>query len=101
MGALADRTRRGICERLLRGEQRISEVAEPFLKEMSFPAVTKHLNVLERAGLILRRKSGRTCMISLQAEALGEAASLLEGLRSPAPSTEPVTAEEFEIGIND
>jgi DNA-binding transcriptional ArsR family regulator len=55
--ALADPTRRAIVERLSHGEALVSELAEPF--KMSLPAVSKHLSVLEEAGLIARRKDGR------------------------------------------
>jgi DNA-binding transcriptional ArsR family regulator len=56
-GALADPTRRAIVERLTRGEASISELAEPF--DMTLPAISKHLTVLEDAGLLVRRKDGR------------------------------------------
>jgi DNA-binding transcriptional ArsR family regulator len=56
-GALADPTRRAIVERLSRGEASVGELAEPF--DMSLPAVSKHLTVLERAGLVVRTKDGR------------------------------------------
>jgi DNA-binding transcriptional ArsR family regulator len=56
-GALADPTRRAIVERLSRGEATVGELAEPF--DMSLPAVSKHLSVLERAGLVVRMKDGR------------------------------------------
>ena len=56
-GALADPTRRAIVERLSRGEASVGELAEPF--DMSLPAVSKHLTVLERAGLLVRVKEGR------------------------------------------
>jgi DNA-binding transcriptional ArsR family regulator len=61
--ALADPTRRAILARLLTGECSVSELAEPF--EMSMPAVSKHLRVLERAGLIARRREAqfRHCRI--------------------------------------
>jgi DNA-binding transcriptional ArsR family regulator len=54
--ALGDTTRRRILARLTRGPATISEIAEPF--EMTLPAVSKHLRVLERAGLIRRRRDG-------------------------------------------
>ncbi len=102
---MGDATRRGICERLLQGEQTISEVAAPYLKEMSFPAITKHLNVLEASGLIKRRKSGRTCRLTLQREAFSEAVAYLDCyLAEPVTPAEPEdspSANEFEIGIND
>lgn len=56
-GALSDRTRRAILERLALGEASVSELAAPF--DMSMPAVTKHLNVMEQAGLIQRQRDGR------------------------------------------
>ena len=61
--ALADPTRRAILARLLSGERSVSELAEPF--DMSLPAVSKHLRVLERAGLIARRREAqwRRCRI--------------------------------------
>ncbi|MFZ1060496.1 MAG: metalloregulator ArsR/SmtB family transcription factor [Candidatus Rokuibacteriota bacterium] len=55
--ALADPTRRAILERLARGESSVTELAEPF--DMSLPAVSKHLGVLERAGLLARERDGR------------------------------------------
>ena len=61
--ALADPTRRAILARLLAGERSVTELAEPF--DMSMPAVSKHLRVLERAGLIARRRDAqwRHCRI--------------------------------------
>ena len=61
--ALADPTRRAILARLVSGERSVTELAEPF--NMSMPAVSKHLRVLERAGLIARRKEAqwRRCRI--------------------------------------
>src|SRR5438552_10078391 len=56
-GALADPCRRAIVERLTRGEASVGELAEPF--EMSLPAISKHLSVLEDAGLLVRTKEGR------------------------------------------
>ena len=56
-GALADPTRRAIVARLSQGDATVSQLAQPF--DVSLPAVTKHLVVLERAGLLLRRKEGR------------------------------------------
>src|SRR5512139_2593256 len=61
--ALADPTRRAILARLLSGERSVTELAEPF--DMSMPAVSKHLRVLERAGLIAQRREAqwRRCRI--------------------------------------
>ena len=55
--ALADPIRRGILERLARGEASVGDLAEPF--RVSAPAISRHLRVLERAGLLTRRKVGR------------------------------------------
>jgi DNA-binding transcriptional ArsR family regulator len=64
--ALADPTRRAMLARLARGEATVSELAEPF--EMSLPAISKHLKVLERAGLITRGREAqwRPCRIDLR-----------------------------------
>src|ERR1700684_3322545 len=65
--ALADPTRRAILARLISGEASVTELAEPF--DMSLPAVSKHLKVLERAGLIVRGREAqwRPCRIEPQA----------------------------------
>lgn len=64
--ALADPTRRAIIEMLSRGDANVNDLAKPFLKEMSLPAITKHLKVLEKAGLITKTKDAqfRTCKIN-------------------------------------
>jgi DNA-binding transcriptional ArsR family regulator len=67
-GALSDRTRRAILGRLARAPASVGELAEPF--EMSFSAVSKHLQVLERAGLVAREVDGRMRRCSLNAEPL-------------------------------
>ena len=69
--ALADPTRRGMLASLALGEKSIGELAEPFA--MSFAGASKHVKVLEEAGLLSRRKAGRTHVISLNAEPLAEA----------------------------
>ena len=69
--ALADPTRREILARLSQGEASVSELAEPF--EMSLPAVSKHLGVLEEAGLLIREKDGRVRHCRLVAEPMQEA----------------------------
>jgi DNA-binding transcriptional ArsR family regulator len=79
--ALADPTRRAILLRLSEGEASVSELAEPFVNDMSLPAISKHLSVLERAGMINRRKEGRTHHITLAAKPMQEAASWLEFYR--------------------
>jgi DNA-binding transcriptional ArsR family regulator len=77
--ALADPTRRAILNRLALGEANVSEIAEPF--SMSLPAVSKHLRVLEEAGLLERRKEGRTHHCNLRTEPLGEAVEWIEEAR--------------------
>jgi DNA-binding transcriptional ArsR family regulator len=77
--ALADPTRRRILLRLQRGEASITELAEPF--DMTLPAVSKHLRVLEHAGLVRRQRDGWYQRCRLEARPLGEAASFLERWR--------------------
>src|SRR6185437_8585762 len=64
--ALADPTRRAMLAQLSKGEANVSDLAKPFLKEMSLPAVTKHLKVLERAGLITKTRDAqwRPCKLN-------------------------------------
>jgi len=69
--ALADPTRRGMLARLALGDKSIGELAEPFA--MTFAGASKHVKVLEEAGLIARRKQGRTHLISIDAKPLEEA----------------------------
>jgi DNA-binding transcriptional ArsR family regulator len=77
--ALADPTRRAILARLAMGETTVSELAEPFA--MSMPAVSKHLKVLERAGLIARGREAQWRPCRLKASPLKEAASWIEEYR--------------------
>src|SRR5580700_7194632 len=77
--ALADPTRRAILARLALGETSVTELAKPF--EMSMPAVSKHLKVLERAGLIARGREAQWRPCRLDAEPLREAASWIEEYR--------------------
>jgi DNA-binding transcriptional ArsR family regulator len=77
--ALADRTRRAILARLAAGEASVTELAAPFA--MSQPAVSKHLKVLERAGLITRGRDAQRRPCRLAAGCLAEAAEWLEGYR--------------------
>ncbi|HEY1933493.1 MAG TPA: metalloregulator ArsR/SmtB family transcription factor [Acetobacteraceae bacterium] len=77
--ALADPTRRAILARLATGEASVTELAEPF--SMSLPAVSKHLKVLERAGLITRGRSAQWRPCRLHAEPLKDAAEWLEHYR--------------------
>jgi DNA-binding transcriptional ArsR family regulator len=77
--ALADPTRRSILARLAGGEASVTELAEPF--EMSLPAVSKHLKVLERAGLIARSRDAQWRPCRLEAGPLKEADDWLERYR--------------------
>lgn len=77
--ALSDATRRGILARLASGESSVSELAAPF--EMSLPAVSKHLRVLESAGLVVRHKDGRVQRCRLIAEPMKDAAEWIERYR--------------------
>jgi DNA-binding transcriptional ArsR family regulator len=77
--ALADPTRRAILARLALGETSVTELAEPF--EMSMPAVSKHLKVLERAGLIVRGREAQWRPCRLEARPLKEASSWIEEYR--------------------
>ncbi len=77
--ALADPTRRAILARLASGEASVNELAEPF--EMTLPGVSKHIKVLERAGLISRARVAQRRPCRLEAEPLREAADWVEGYR--------------------
>ena len=77
--ALADPTRRAILARLARGEASVGELSEPFA--MSGPAVSKHLKVLERAGLISRGREAQSRPAKLEAAALKAATAWLEDYR--------------------
>jgi DNA-binding transcriptional ArsR family regulator len=71
--ALSDPTRRAILARLAQGDASVSELAAPFA--MSLPAISKHLRVLEQAGLVERTKDGRVHRLRLVAQPLHQAAS--------------------------
>lgn len=77
--ALGDATRRSIVEQLTSGEASVSELAEPH--RMSLAAVSKHLSVLERAGLVRKRRQGKSIRCSLAVEPLKQATSWLENYR--------------------
>jgi DNA-binding transcriptional ArsR family regulator len=77
--ALADPTRRAILARLASGEASVMELAEPF--DMSQPAISKHLKVLERAGLISRDRDAQRRPCQLEAVPLAEATEWLEDYR--------------------
>lgn len=77
--ALADPTRRAILARLAAGEASVMELAEPFA--MTQPAISKHLKVLERAGLVSRGRDAQRRPRRLEAEPLAEATAWLESYR--------------------
>src|SRR5687767_9988242 len=77
--ALADPTRRAILARLTSGEASVTELAEPF--DMSLPAISKHLKVLERAGLIARTRDAQWRPCKLDAGPLKDASDWLERYR--------------------
>lgn len=77
--ALADPTRRQILARLADGELSVTELAQPF--KMTMPAVSKHLKVLERAGLVVRGREAQLRPARLQAEPLREVADWVEDYR--------------------
>jgi DNA-binding transcriptional ArsR family regulator len=77
--ALADPTRRAILQRLTEGEARVTEIARPFA--ISLNSVSKHIQMLERAELVRRRREGREHILSLNPGPLDEAAEWIEGQR--------------------
>ncbi|HXD01293.1 MAG TPA: metalloregulator ArsR/SmtB family transcription factor [Verrucomicrobiae bacterium] len=79
--ALADPTRRALLGRLSHGQANVSDLARPFLKDMSLPAVTKHLKVLERARLITKTRAAQWRPCRLNAVALKDAAGWMEKYR--------------------
>ena len=79
--ALADPTRRAILARLRHGEATVTELAEPFLDRMTLPGVTKHLKVLETAGLVTKGREAQWRPCTLNAEPLKDAAAWMEEYR--------------------
>jgi DNA-binding transcriptional ArsR family regulator len=79
LAALADPTRRAILGRLLAGERSVGELAAPF--KMSMPAVSKHLRVLERAGLITQRRDAQWRRCRIEASPLKEVSDWTERYR--------------------
>lgn len=77
--ALADPTRRAILSRLTHGEATVTELAEPF--SITLPAISRHLKVLERAGLISRGRTAQWRPCRLESEPLEQAARWLQGSR--------------------
>lgn len=78
-GALADPTRRAILARLAEGEASVNELAKPFA--MTQPAISKHIKVLEGAGLVARGRNAQFRPVRLKADALAEASLWLDGYR--------------------
>jgi DNA-binding transcriptional ArsR family regulator len=78
-GALADPTRRRILAQLAKGEERVTELARPHA--MSLAAVSKHLLVLEKAGLVKRRRQGRVHAMKLEAKPMKEAEAWINRYR--------------------
>lgn len=79
--ALSDPTRRAVLARLAQGEASVTDLAQPFLKDMSLPAITKHLKVLEKAGLITKTREAQWRPCKLNPEALKDAADWMEQYR--------------------
>ena len=80
--ALADPTRRAMLARLAKGQANISDLAKPFLRDMSLPAVTKHVKVLEKAGLITKSRDAQRRPCSLKPGALKDVAHWMEQYRA-------------------
>ena len=80
--ALADPTRRAILSRLAAGEANVTDLARPFLGAMSLPAITKHLQVLEKAGLITKTRQAQWRSCKLNGEGLKDAAGWMEPYRA-------------------
>jgi DNA-binding transcriptional ArsR family regulator len=79
--ALADPTRRAMLARLSKGKANVSDLAKPFLKEMSLPAVTKHLKVLEKAGLVTKTREAQWRPCELNGRPLKDASAWMEHYR--------------------
>jgi DNA-binding transcriptional ArsR family regulator len=80
--ALSDPTRRAILARLTRGEANVSDLAKPFLKEMSLPAITKHLKVLEKAGLITKSRDAQWRPCKLNGQPFKDASNWIQQYRA-------------------
>lgn len=79
--ALSHPARRAMLAKLSKGEINVSDLAKPFLKEMSLPAVTKHLKVLEKAGLVTKTRDAQWRPCQINVEALRNAAEWMEQYR--------------------
>lgn len=80
-GALADPTRRAMLARLAEGEASVTDLAQPFLDEMSLPAITKHLKVLEKAGLITKTRDAQWRPCKLNGSAFKEVSHWMDQYR--------------------
>lgn len=79
--ALADPTRRAILARLSKGEANVNDLAQPFLKDMSLPAITKHIKVLEKAGLITKSREAQYRPCRIRPEPLRDVGDWIEEYR--------------------
>src|ERR1700687_2569706 len=79
--ALADPTRRAMLAQLSKGEANVSDLAKPFLKNMSLPAITKHLQVLEKVGLITKTREAQWRPCKLNGDAFKDVADWMEQYR--------------------
>jgi len=80
--ALADPTRRAMLAQLSKGESNVSALAKPFLKDMSLPAITKHLKVLENAGLITKTRDAQWRPCKLNGDGFKDAVDWMEQYRA-------------------
>lgn len=97
--ALSDRTRRGILSDVATGNPSVGELGKPYA--MSGPAISKHLKVLERAGLIARVKEGKVNRFTLSRDPLAEVVAAVRGIEGagvekPVPQPETPAADELE-----
>lgn len=81
-GALADPTRRAMLGILAKGESNVSDLAKPFLKKMSLPAISKHLKVLEDAGLVTKTREAQWRSCKINGAALKDVSEWMEQYRS-------------------
>lgn len=93
--ALADPTRRRILTMLLEDDMAVTDVADPF--EMSLAAISKHLGVLSRAGLIVQERNGRVIWCKLEPAALKDASVWMQGFGQ----FEPVDLDAFETFLGE
>ncbi len=100
--ALADPTRRAMLARLEQGRASVSEVAESFLGQMSLPAVTKHLKVLEEAGLIIKTKVAQQRLCELNPHGFKETIAYMEQYRRLTEESLDRLGEYLKtVGAND